>query len=152
MQPPGTAGSGMQPGMGGQGGAPFSGGKGDGAEGVVQTFYDKIMAGDTKDMTDLFSAKAAGKAKAFRDGEASEEMVGEMKTALTNLRVASNNKLKGMHVIVMEENAGGNQGVQPTATAGRRERTQRKAGKKVQFQVVSESGKFVIKDIRVQDH
>ncbi|HWB13890.1 MAG TPA: hypothetical protein VG826_31980 [Pirellulales bacterium] len=150
MQPPGTGGAGMQPpGFGGQGGpnqSPFSGSKGDGAEGVAQKFYDKIMAGDTKDMSGLFSTKATGKAKAFRDGQASEEMVSEMKTAMTNVRLSSNKLLQGMHVILLEENSG-NQGVQPTGASGKR--NQRKIGKRVQFQVVSEGGQFLIKDIRV---
>jgi hypothetical protein len=147
------AGSGtQQPGYGGQGGSSGSTGKAAEAEAVVQKFYDKIMADDTKDMGELFSAKAAGKAKAFRDGKAGEEMVSEMKTAMTNLRISSNKQVQGTHLVLMEENGGGNSGMQSSAASGRGERGQRKIGKKVQFQVVSEGGKFVIKDIRAMDH
>ncbi len=140
----------MQP--GGQGGSPFSGGKGDGAEGVAQKFYDKVMAGDTKDMTELFSAKAAGKAKAFRDGKATDEMVSEMKTALTNVKLSSSKQVQGMHVIVLEENANGNSGMQSTGASGRGQGQRKSLARKVQFQVVSEGGRFVIKDIRMSDH
>jgi hypothetical protein len=141
----------MYPG-GAQGGGPFASGKSDGAEGVVKQFYDKLMAGETDGMADLFSSKAAGKAKAFRDGKATEEMVTEMKNAFSTAKLSSSKQLQGTHLVVFDENGGGNQASQPTGQYGGSGRSQRKRGKKLQFQVVSESGRLVIKDIKLSDH
>ena len=146
-------GQGMQGGPGMQGGnqSPFAGGKGDGAEGVAQQFYDKLMAGEMDGMEDLFSSKAAGKAKAFREGKASENMVNEMKSAFTNVRLSSSKQVQNTRILLLEEN-GGNQNAQPAGGygQGRGDRTAKKAGKKVQVKVISEGGKFVIQDIVVR--
>jgi hypothetical protein len=145
-------------GAGGYGGAPggyggnnqsSGGGKSDpAAEGVVKQFYDKIMAGETSGMADLFSSKAAGKAKAFRDGKATEETVNEMKTLLGTLHLASSRQVQGTRLVLYEENSGGNQAAPSGEESGR---GRRKPGKKVQFQLVSEGGKLVIKDIKISD-
>jgi hypothetical protein len=82
-----------------------------------------------------------------------------MKTSLTNVKLSSSKLVQGAHLIVLDENASGNAGgqasmgySQPTGGGGGEvERPRRKPGKKVQFQVVSEGGRFVIKDIRVSD-
>ena len=135
------------------GGYPGAGGGGnqanDAAAAVAQQFYDALVAEDTKAMAELFSSKATGKAKSFRDGKPSEEVITEMKTALGSVKFSSSKVVKGMHVVLWDE-GGGNQQAQPAN--GSERRSQRKPGKKVQFQVVSEGGKLVIKEIRIMDH
>ena len=137
--------------QGGNNQSPFSGSKSDGAEGVAKQFYDKLMSGELDGMADLFSHKATGKAKAFRDGKTSDDLISEMKSAFTNLRVTSSKQLQGTHIILLED-GNANQGAQSAAGygQGRGNRTAKKPGKKVQFKIVSESGKFLILDIIVR--
>jgi hypothetical protein len=145
--PPGANGPGIQ---GANGSSPFSGGKGDGAEAVAQQFYEKLMSDDVADMSDLFSHKASGKAKSFRDGKASDSMIDEMKAAFTNVKMASSKQIQGTHIVLLEEN-GANQSAAP-AGRGSRGRSAKKIGKKVQFKIVTENGKLVIQDIQARDH
>ena len=149
-------GAGMAGGAGAPGGnnqSPFSGGKGEGAEAVAQKFYDKLMAGEANGVVELFSSKAAGKAKAFRDGKATESMIEEMKKAFTGMKLSSTKQLQGTHIVLLEENgAGGNQGSSSGYGRSQGERSQKKVGKKVQFKIVSEGGSLVIQDIQIRDH
>ena len=159
QMPPGANGAGMANGPGGQSGpgmqgangsSPFSGGKGDGAEAVAQQFYEKLMADDVAGMSDLFSHKASGKAKSFRDGKANDSMIDEMKAAFSNVKVASTKQVQGTHIVLLEE-TGANQSA-PPAGRGSKGRSQKKVGKKVQFKIVTENGKLVIQDIQARDH
>ena len=136
----------MQPGgMGGQ--SPFANAN-SAADKTVQEFYDKLMADEVDSMSDLFSSKATGKAKVFRDGKATEETVSELKGLLSSMRLASSKSLRGMHIVLMEENSG-NDASQPATGRGR---PKRKLTKKVQFTVVTENGKSVISGLETRDH
>jgi len=134
------------PGMGGNQ-SPFSGATSE-AELLAQKFYDKLMADELDDMSDLFSSKASGKAKVFRDGKASESMVSDMKAAFANVKLAPGKQVQGVHIVLLEE-GNTNQPVQP---AGGRGRPKRKLGKTVQFKVVPEGGKLAIQGIDIRDH
>jgi hypothetical protein len=170
MGPNGPSGPGMGPngqggpGMGGRNNqGPFSGGKGEGAEGVAQRFYDKLMAGEANDAADLFSSKATGKAKAFREGKASENMIEELKQAFAKVKLASSKALSGQHIVLLDESGSGSAagGGGPGGAGrggyggggggyggGQAQRSQKKGGTKVQFVIVSEGGNLVIKDIK----
>lgn len=146
----------MQPGGpgGGSGGSPFSNAPEAGsAEAVVKQFYDKLMADETEGLAELFSSKAKGKAKAFRDGKASERVVAEFKEALTNTKKSMDKSVQGNHLIVLEENVqdpAGGFGVPASGGVGRKKG--KKLPKKVQFTVVNEGGKQLIQDINIRSH
>ena len=117
----------------------------------MKQFYDKLMADETEGLAELFSSKAKGKAKAFRDGKASERVVAEFKAALTNTKKSMDKSVQGNHLIVLEENVqnpGGGFG----APAGGGRKKGAKLPKKVQFTVVNEGGKQLIQDIALRSH
>lgn len=169
MGPNGQGGPGMGPnGQGGPGAGggnsqgPFSGGKSEGAEGVAQRFYDKLMAGEANDAADLFSSKASGKAKMFRDGKASESMIEEYKEAFSKVKLTSSKAVTGQHIVLFEENGsgaaagggaagygGGGYGGDGDG-GGQAKRSLKKAGMKVQFVIVNEGGSLLIKDITIR--
>lgn len=148
---PGTA--------GGNGQSPFAGAKSDGADAVAQKFYEKLMAGEANGAEDLYSNNATGKARAFRDGKASESMIDELKTAFTKVKLSDTKMLAGTHIVLLTEGGGGGTGQGPpqgygAGQTGAGGRTHKKPppGMKVQITIVSEHGKLLIKDIVVRDH
>jgi hypothetical protein len=127
----------------------------------VQQFAQKVLAGETKDLAELISAKAKDWLKKLRDGESSESVtqrVEKLKTALANAQITVDKPNKSMHVIVMEEGGQGS-GNGPAAGGyggyggGYGEdgggSKKHKPGKRVQFKVVKEGGKFVILEVAV---
>lgn len=141
---------------GGNGQSPFSGAKADGAEAVAQQFYEKLMAGEANGAEDLYSDKAKGHARSLRDGKASENVIDELKNAFTKVKFNSSQLLGGVHIVLLTESAsGGQQSAQPDFGNGQRNRSRKKKtppGMKVQFTIVSEHGKLLIKDVAVRDH
>lgn len=155
----GSNGPGNAPGGNNQ--SPFAGGKGEGAEAVAQQFYEKLMSGEANGATDLFSSKAVAKARAFRDGKASESMIEEFKNAFAKVKLSSTKSIRGEHVVLLTESGSGTQGSQQPGGyggqpggygGGQAQRSTKKAsaGVTVQFQIVSEYGKFLIKDVVVR--
>ncbi len=154
---PGGAQPGYNPAAGGQGTAgqsPFGANVEAGSpEYPIQQFLEKLKSGDVSGATDLFSRKATGKAKVFREGKANEETISELQSDLANVKALPSKNLQGKHVIVLEENASG-EAPAPVATGsyGRQRRQPQNRGKatrKVQFTVVGEDGQMVIQDIKV---
>jgi hypothetical protein len=127
----------------GNGGGPFSGSKNQGAEVVVQKFYERLMGGEANNAAELFSAKAVGKAKQLREGKAPDAMIEELKALFANMKLASTQPkaMQGMHVVLFEES---NSAAQSTPSG----KPKKKLGKKLQFKVLSEGGNFLIQDIR----
>jgi hypothetical protein len=148
---------------GGQPGAPGSGGQSpfgnevaaSSPEYPIQQFLQKLNAGDLGDATDLFSKKATGKARALREGKASEDMISELKSDVAGARALPAITLAGKHLVVLEQgdgNSGGGGYAGPQPVGGRSPRGQVQKGKptrKVQFIVVSENDQMVIQDIKV---
>lgn len=152
---PGAPGAPNAPGaQGGDGQSPFAGAKGEGAEAVAQQFYEKLMADEANGAEDLYSAKAKGQARAFRDGKATESVIEELKAAFAKVKFNSSKMLAGMHVVLLTENSAGAPGSQPGHGTGQRDRSHKKAapGIKVQITIVPEHGKLLISDIGVRDH
>lgn len=113
------------------------------------------MADEANGAEDLYSDKAKGHARAFRDGKASERIIEELKSAFAKVKFNSSQMLGGVHVVLLTESgAGAQQGAQAGYGTGQKDRSRKKAppGIKVQITVVSEHGKLVIKDIGVRDH
>lgn len=141
---------------GGNGQSPFSGAKSDGADAVAKEFYDKLMAGEANGATDLYSTKAKGHAKAFRDGKATESVIEEYKAAFAKVKFNSSMARGAMHIVLLVAGDAANQQTQapPGAGTGQRNRAHKKLppGMKVQFTIVSEHGKFVIQEVAVRDH
>jgi hypothetical protein len=126
----------------------------------IQQLLQRLNAGDLGDAADLFSRKAAGKAKTLREGKASEEFLSELKSDVAGTKALPAMTLFGKHVIVLEEADGGagqvgaGQGGYAASPqyAGNNRRGQQPKGKstrKVQFTVVSEGDQMVIQDIKV---
>lgn len=132
--------------FGGAGGQSLDSAQPDSPEYVVKEFYDKLMADDLPGAKDLFSAKARGKSKSFREGKASARMAEEYKSAIENAHVSMTKQIQRTHIVVLEQGdpaAGGN------APMGARKTKGKPKGKKTQFKVVEEGGKFVIQDITI---
>ncbi|MGH7139295.1 MAG: hypothetical protein ACREHD_26415, partial [Pirellulales bacterium] len=159
MGPNGPNGPGNPGAPGGNNQGPFAGAKGEGAEAVAQQFYEKLMAGEANGASELYSSKASAKIRAFRDGKASESMIEEFKNAFAKVKFNSTKSIRGEYVVLLTESGSGTQGSRPGGYGGgpggygggqaQRSNKKASAGATVQFQIVSEYGKFVIKDIRV---
>ncbi|MEX2559881.1 MAG: hypothetical protein WD403_08190 [Pirellulales bacterium] len=131
----------MPPGMGpGGAGAAGGGGMAPGGAGgglandasspeyPVQQVVSKILAGEPGDLSEFISTKATGKLKQLREGKLSESQLERLKADLTDAQKQGQpKKLGAQHIVVMENKT---------------------TKKKVQFIVVSEGGKMVIKSMR----
>ena len=133
--------------FGGAGGKSLDSAQPDSPEYVVKEFYDKLMADDLPGAKDLFSAKARGKSKSFREGKATSRIAEEYKSALENAQISMTSQLQRTHIVVLEQ-ASPSAGAD--APSGARKTKAKPKGKKTQFKVVEEGGKFVIQDIVIR--
>jgi hypothetical protein len=121
----------------------------------VQTFAQKLLAGENTELSGLISPKAKGWLKKLHDGEASDAAVAKeldkLKTALTDTQIASDKSAKGQHIVVMTEGGqmaapgGGSYGAGGYGDGGGKKQ-KHKSGKTVQFTV---SADYLIVDIKV---